>query len=127
MSTCLNTVKQCTRCKEHKPLDNFHKNKSQSDEKNYVCKPCCRDQQLKAKFNLSTNVYLDLLESQGGVCQICKCPPFVNERKNFAVDHDHSTGKVRGILCSSCNTMLGNAKDNISTLQNAISYLSKYA
>jgi len=43
------------------------------------------------------------------------------------VDHCHITGQVRGLLCSECNLMLGKAKDNITTLQNAIDYLSEYS
>jgi hypothetical protein len=60
---------------------------------------------------------------QGGSCKICKTHESNLKRKLF-VDHCHTTGSVRGLLCQSCNTMIGNAKDNILVLQAAINYLS---
>ena len=46
--------------------------------------------------------------------------------KEFFIDHDHTTKKVRGLLCLWCNTVIGFAKDNIETLKNAITYLKKH-
>jgi hypothetical protein len=132
----------CKKCGKDSPLDNFYRNKSYKSGYAAQCKDCAkaygrkkysenpdvmRERQLKHKFNKSQAWYEQTLKAQGGVCQICKRPPEENGRKNFPVDHDHATGKVRGILCQSCNHMLGNAKDNIINLQNAILYLSKYA
>jgi hypothetical protein len=86
-----------------------------------------RERQLKHKYSKNQAWYEETLKAQGGVCQICKRPPEENSRKNFPVDHDHVTGRVRGILCQSCNHMLGNAKDNITILQNGIAYLTQYS
>jgi hypothetical protein len=62
-------------------------------------------------FNLDEQGYLDLLEAQQGVCAICKKPETVKNQKgeirSLAVDHDHSTGQVRGLLCFRCNGGLG--------------------
>lgn len=80
------------------------------------------------KYKLTKQLYLDMLEQQGGVCAICKNPP----KKNWlAVDHDHnccpginSCGKcVRGLLCSSCNSFIGRVNEDLSS---AINYLVKY-
>lgn len=59
---------------------------------------------------------------QGGKCGICEKPPPV-PGASFAVDHNHTTGKVRGVLCASCNAMLGHAKDDITILVRGIRYL----
>jgi hypothetical protein len=72
--------------------------------------------------------YKSILQEQNQVCAIC-LNPNTNGRKNsnnLYVDHDHNTGKVRGLLCSNCNRMLGLVGDNISTLFNAVSYLNKH-
>lgn len=59
---------------------------------------------------------------QKGLCKICHQPP--NGRwKRLAVDHDHLTGKVRGLLCHSCNAGLGHFKDSVDALRSAISYI----
>ena len=47
--------------------------------------------------------------------------------RRLAVDHNHTTGKVRGLLCSNCNTLLGKAKDNVNILQAAIDYLNDFS
>lgn len=66
--------------------------------------------------------YEEMLFKQKGGCAICKQAPGL---KKLAVDHCHSTGKIRGLLCTSCNISLGGFKDNVNYLTRAIEYLSK--
>jgi hypothetical protein len=73
--------------------------------------------------NLSTEQYEEMLRVQNGKCAICKGNETRKFWKNLCIDHDHKTGKVRGLLCHHCNTMLGNVKDNPEILQSAIEYL----
>lgn len=61
--------------------------------------------------------------NQNGQCKICGIHQS-SLKENLTVDHDHSTGKVRGLLCRKCNLLLGNAKDEPSILQRAIVYLT---
>lgn len=58
------------------------------------------------KFGMTEADYESLLEAQGGTCAICDGPPDTRWKK-LAVDHDHDTNEVRGLLCMTCNTMLG--------------------
>lgn len=74
------------------------------------------------KFGITLEDYDALLATQNGVCAICGLPP---NGKNLPVDHDHKTGKVRGLLCDRCNPMLGYAQDNMAILTRAIDYLIK--
>lgn len=73
----------------------------------------------KRKLGITKENYIELLEEQKGVCSICKqtCT------KSLAVDHDHTTGKIRGLLCNSCNRGLGYLKDSVAILKAATSYL----
>lgn len=82
-----------------------------------------RKQRLKQKFNMTINEYDELLKKQGNVCAICGKE--LEKGKRLAVDHNHKTGKIRGLLCVNCNMMLGMSKDNINTLKNAIKYLEE--
>lgn len=65
--------------------------------------------------------YDDMLASQGGVCAICKNKCSKNKRLSF--DHCHASGKLRGLLCDRCSVGLGNFRDSISSLRQAIQYL----
>lgn len=141
----------CTKCKEWKTLDNFHKDKQTSTGYRHECFDCkakrqivynlkpsvqlnSRERNLKAKYGLSIDEYNSILEKQNGRCAICKCLPTVEmvNRKGsrpivfdtLVVDHDHISGKVRGLLCRKCNIALGHFQDNVETLANAITYLS---
>jgi len=79
------------------------------------------------KFGISVEEYDAFLEKQNNVCAICGSQPSPNNGKQmFAVDHDHETGNVRGLLCTRCNPMLGFAKDNPETLLKAAQYLKKH-
>lgn len=78
-----------------------------------------------AKYGLTEESYDELLKSQNGVCAICgKSRSEI--KSNFVVDHDHKTGRVRGLLCVQCNTSLGNLKDKPSLLHKAAEYLDSF-
>lgn len=83
---------------------------------------------LRDSYGMTVMDYEFMLESQGGVCGICGDPEKskINSRiKALAVDHDHATGKVRGLLCSACNLGLGKLKDSIAILELAQHYLQR--
>ncbi len=85
------------------------------------------DDRYRNKFGMSIQEYENLFEKQGGHCAICREAEVLVRKngvvKRLAVDHCHATGRVRGLLCLSCNHILGNAKDNIRVLEDAIEYL----
>lgn len=68
-----------------------------------------KNTKLKIRFGITLADYTDLLQKQNGLCAICKTPP---KEKCLAVDHNHTTGKVRALLCTSCNTKLGWYENN---------------
>lgn len=74
------------------------------------------------RYGLTPEQYDALHKAQEGVCALCRLPePVVSKR--LAVDHNHATGKVRALLCSNCNTGLGNLKDNPELLERAAAYV----
>ena len=75
---------------------------------------------LKHKYGITVEAYDAKVRQQHGVCAICGQPP---GRKKLSVDHCHTTGKIRGLLCILCNTALGKFKDDPRLLQSAINYL----
>lgn len=82
-----------------------------------------RNSHLKRTFGITLEDYDKLLKEQKGVCKICKGPERNPRKKILSVDHDHITGRVRGLLCDSCNNLLARACDNTEILKSAISYL----
>lgn len=71
-------------------------------------------------YNLSLEQYIDLVTKQKGVCAICKSPP---TRARLDIDHNHTTGKIRGLLCNKCNITLGKFEDNPTVLIQMGKYL----
>lgn len=89
------------------------------------CRPCrsarSHATRLKSEFGMDPDVYDSLLAMQGGRCAICHGEP---RTARLAVDHDHVSGEIRGLLCSRCNTeLLGAAHDSLEILRRAIEYL----
>ena len=119
----LDGEKRCADCNEIKPLEEFHKHGAQSGGYNCYCKPCRRLRQRDGRFlreyGLTPQAYQALVDSQGGRCALCK------ERPAEHVDHDHVMGAVRGVLCFPCNAALGQLKDRVDLLRNAIDYLER--
>lgn len=84
-----------------------------------------RNEMLRKAYGITLEDYNNLFEQQQGLCGIC-CQPQKSERnKSLAVDHNHETGKVRGLLCDRCNRGLGLLRDNKQILQQAIDYLTR--
>ena len=112
------------------------RNKSYKDGYSTICLECMKDysrnrrndiefiyKSKAKKFNTSIEHVKELF-NKNKTCQICGC---VDTRRSLSIDHDHVTGKVRGLLCDACNTGLGKFKDNQEILLAAIEYLKKYS
>ncbi len=84
-------------------------------------KPTKRGANLWDKYRLTELDYDRVISEQGGKCAICQTP-----LKNGQVDHEHSTGAVRGILCRACNLGLGHAQDSPDVIERGVSYLQWY-
>lgn len=83
---------------------------------------------IKRHYGLSIEDYNKMLEEQNNGCAICgKQHDSSKKRGRLYVDHCHTTGKVRSLLCSAHNSMLGYAEDQVETLQKAIDYLKKHS
>ena len=79
-----------------------------------------RDRYLLSRYGITEDDYVKLLNYAGGVCWICRRPP---KTKRLAVDHDHKTGHVRGLLCWRCNSVLGKFYDDPARFDSAHVYL----
>jgi len=87
---------------------------------NSVTKAVHKNSRLLRMYGISLEEFNDMYEVQKGVCKICGSE---GKAKGLAVDHCHSTGRVRGLLCVSCNTLLGKVESNPSLLSNILEYL----
>lgn len=82
---------------------------------------------LKAQYGITLDDYEELLNRQGGGCGICKAKPKARKRSLMPilfVDHNHTTGEVRGLLCPSCNNAIGLLRDKPELCLAAAAYLS---
>lgn len=85
---------------------------------------------LQRKFKITLADYEQLQASQDNVCAICGCPEAIilatGKRKSLAVDHDHKTGKIRGLLCSLCNTALGLLREDSIRIIGMLRYIQEH-
>jgi len=140
-------MKTCKNCSIEKPLDEFYTHKRTRDGKGSWCKRCLiaktaekrkdpiqkelwkeygRRSLLKSRYGITTEQYDSMLLAQNGACAVCKTNTAGGRgtESRLAVDHDHATGRVRGLLCSMCNQGIGMFKDDPSLLTKAIEYLT---
>lgn len=120
----------CSRCnsceKKRKSEQSKRKYWSLSEEDRYIYN---REKNLKKNFGITLEDYDLMLESQNGMCAICKMSESIKHHSTgdvqpLVVDHDHKTGEVRGLLCTRCNKGIGLLMHNSQFLKNAIDYLS---
>lgn len=81
------------------------------------------------EFGILPDVYNMMLEAQGGVCAICKKPErhmCYGKVRSLAVDHNHQTGEIRGLLCVYCNTGLGSVHEDVAILEAMVAYLKEF-
>ena len=148
-------MKTCFSCKVEKPIEEFCLNKRKKDGRETYCRSCTstkqkkyskkisgrpvkrttesqKDYNFRWRHNLERSVAIAQVEEQGH-CKICKTE-LLKEFRDWVLDHDHNCCPKnkscdncrRGFICQACNKVLGFAKDNIETLQAAISYLEEY-
>ena len=146
-----NKVKTCKKCKTDKEEDSFGKSKKHADGLLLWCKECTNEQKrvhysnwkennpdahalkkqkdveyhLGRKYKITLDEYNSLMNQQDYKCSVCG----VNQSDvdtSFAVDHDHITCKVRGLLCFKCNAGIGLLGDSVAGLQKAIDYLQEH-
>jgi len=164
-------MKVCSKCKQAKPVSDFHIDRYQGDKLKPACRLCTnavkrkwrhdnadivrqkrkeearrnserirayyqtdkrRKATLKHKcekiYGITVNEFEAMMEASDGRCYICdRLPEEIpgHRHKRLGIDHDHATGRVRGLLCTPCNVMLGSAGDSQQTLRNAIKYLQQ--
>ena len=118
--------KKCSKCGAEKSIDLFYNDKRSKDGKYSACKSCRssktyspqRESYYRRTYGISLAEYDLLLEAQDGKCSLCgkKC----SSGRNLAIDHDHDTGAIRGLLCLSCNKYkVGNLKrDQVAAILN---------
>jgi hypothetical protein len=126
-------MKTCSNCKQSLTLSNFQKNKWKKDGLSHYCKSCKHEidrqysishreqiieklKKWRAKISYKSFDYLYQL--QKGQCAICS-----TSTKKLAIDHNHTTGDVRGLLCHPCNTGIGFLKEDKNTFVRALQYL----
>lgn len=127
-------MRRCRDCLKVQALEAFPRNKCARDGRHSYCKPChnartretverlhgtTRHYHLMRRHSISALEADEILVEQDDVCPICLEKPAVH------VDHDHATGRVRGILCFNCNGGLGQFRDRVDIMLNAIRYLER--
>lgn len=135
--------KRCTKCDEHKPRAEFYPHSVAKNGVSAWCRLCtnnttkrtqkenpekaraaCKKSKLKTKWGLTIAEYDAMLAAQGGGCAVCKTQT-PGGMGRFPVDHDHVTGKIRGLLCNLCNVGLGHLKDSPTLLRQAADYIEQ--
>lgn len=135
-------TKTCRVCEEALPVEHYHNKQHGKYGKDSICKVCskkktyayrqsemsvlskytiARKSRLKSKYGLTLEDYEKLFEAQNGVCAICEKRE--QQNKLLAVDHNHRTGAIRGLLCSLCNTAIGKLGDDPDLVKRALDYL----
>lgn len=144
-------TKICTNCKKRKAISKFHKRLNLRDEHDSWCKECRsksskkyykenknkrtktqnkwekrnpnyrKEYGLKRYYNMTLEDHEQMYLKQNGCCAICDVPI---EYNNIKTDHDHKTGKVRGLLCARCNHLLAGL-DDVEFFNRAMVYLDE--
>lgn len=138
-------LKWCNRCQNFKQIEDFARGKDKSGGRQTFCLVCTREKgaayrkanpesmnrnHLKRSYGIDREEYEQMAEAQNHRCAICGEPEKLSRNGKtyrFCVDHDHETGAVRELLCSSCNGAIGNLKDDVNLLKSAITYLERHA
>lgn len=142
-------MRECRVCNKHLPLTSFHRSGNRGYRTD--CKDCrnnhrrqfrqenkhiffekentpefkakSKAKSLKRNYGITSDQFDQLNTIQQGLCAICNKPENHKHKKHLSVDHNHKTGKVRGLLCHSCNVVLGLIKEDLGILESIKQYL----
>ncbi len=132
----------CTKCQQDKPTERFSQRKDR-DELRHYCKDCANEGERERRARLTPeeryaherrkrlwrfhrirpDEYDAMLAAQDSRCAICETKNPAGRWGLFVVDHDHDTGKIRGLLCNRCNKCIGQLDDDPDLLRKAAAYL----
>ena len=110
----------CARCKQVKHVTRFSRNKSKLSGRNSWCKGCDAITHAKGNVTFTTQDIDHLIDASDGTCDICE--RHEDEVGRLRIDHDHETGKLRGLLCNHCNVGGGHYKEDPAILRKAADY-----
>ena len=127
-------TRTCRTCGKEHPLQDY-KRVGPAPTRMWNCRECYTanrrhnrqtgwpviDLQRYVRYGVTPDEYAEAFAEANGVCQLC------SQEKSLVIDHCHESNQYRGLICRECNLMLGHAKDNIETLQKAITYLNRNA
>lgn len=138
--TCIiNNQKECSKCKDTKDISCFDKRVNRKSGIQSMCRTCrasypknacpkrIRNYDLLKSYGISTEDFEKLLTTQNNCCGICGINQDslkTNKKKYLCVDHCHTTGKIRGLLCDKCNRGIGLLGDDLNNLIKAVEYLA---
>ena len=123
---CVAVSNRCYTCKEYKDHSEFNKDSTAPGGLSGRCRTCSHAHSVELRYKLPADKYKKMLADQGNVCAICLQPPPEN-RPNLCVDHCHSTGRVRALLCSNCNSAIGHLRDNVPVILRAADYVFNHS
>ena len=139
MLSSMTTWSNCKTCETKRPVEDFYKHSQSKDGRMATCKFCHNDKvkarynplvrksrKLKYNYGITLEDYNNKLKEQDNVCAICKSDK-PGGNGDFYVDHNHTTGQVRGLLCHWCNFMIGQSKESPEILSAGIDYLKKWS
>lgn len=113
----------CKKCRSIK-INLEYRNYSPEEKQRIIDE--AKNRNRKHKYNITPEQYNEMFAQQHGSCAVC-FRHHTDFKKGLHMDHDHSTGKVRALLCPGCNLALGYAKENKKTLRGLIDYLEKHS
>lgn len=135
-------TKNCSWCKQDIDINLFSNFKASKDGKQSRCKACAKSTKKqwdienaeyiiekgrwdgkRTAYGITKDEYFRMVELQDNKCKICGLSGELNKHGHLYVDHCHTQGVIRGLLCKECNILLGNCRDNTWILENAIKYL----
>ena len=127
----------CARCGIEQTHENTTRDKRAKNGLRSICKECAgkerkglktyyREHHLMSKYGISEVEYEEMAAAQDHRCRICKIESKYVEYGKLAVDHDHDTGEVRGLLCKKCNQAIGLLQDRSDFCEAAGTYLKEY-
>ncbi len=138
-------MKTCTKCGETKAKTEFYLHKHTKDKLASLCKHCyklnelrwkeenpeayklsCRRRNLKKKFGITIEEYMSIYNKQQGQCACCGEEKPAEGITGLVVDHNHTSGEVRELLCTQCNTALGLLKENADIVNKLLEYIRKH-